>query len=365
MKPIKHLLLVCICMSVAACQSSSTYPGAAQLPKHIAKGIKKKVHIGKPYTIKGKTYYPKYQPNYDETGIASWYGPGFHGKKTANGETYNQYAMTAAHPTLPLPSLVRVTNLKNGQVVTVRINDRGPFARGRIIDLSRRAAEAIGIKGIQKVRVQYLKDETERFWASNNVEPKGLPGVAHKPSTAAYQPHEYVAPAPVEQAAPAPIMSVSSTQVADLDASQRPVSTWQTQEPEKQAAAIPPARRTEEVQLSASSWGSRRQAVDHSTRFQKPTNDGPDHIPDKRPDPPATRGGYAIQVGAFASQHNAAQLQQKISHIGQVFIDQLERASGTLYRVRIGPYPSYSDASNRLHEAFKLGIKDAAVVAIK
>lgn len=92
-----------------------------------------------------------------QTGDASWYGPGFHGRKTASGERFNTYAMTAAHKTLPLGSKAKVTNLSNGKTVFVKINDRGPFVRGRIIDLSQAAKNAIGMGGIAKVSVEGLK----------------------------------------------------------------------------------------------------------------------------------------------------------------------------------------------------------------
>jgi rare lipoprotein A len=114
--------------------------------------------VGKPYVIAGRTYVPRHDPTYDRTGVGSWYGPGFHGRKTANGETYDQHAMTAAHPTLPLNTFVRVTNLENGRSAMVRINDRGPFVHGRIIDLSRAAAERLGYagNGLARVRVQVV-----------------------------------------------------------------------------------------------------------------------------------------------------------------------------------------------------------------
>jgi len=114
--------------------------------------------VGKPYKINGRWYKPRHQPNYNKVGIASWYGPNFHGRKTANGEIYDQTALSAAHPTLPLPSYVKVTNERNGRSVTVRVNDRGPFHKTRIIDLSYRTAELLGTRagGIAKVRVKYL-----------------------------------------------------------------------------------------------------------------------------------------------------------------------------------------------------------------
>ncbi len=122
--------------------------------------------VGNPYKINGKWYYPAIDYDYDEIGMASWYGPGFHGKKTANGEIFNQNVISAAHRTLPLPSIVKVTNLDNGKVLSfVRVNDRGPFARNRIIDLSKEAAKQLGFvnKGVAKVRVEILEDESRKF----------------------------------------------------------------------------------------------------------------------------------------------------------------------------------------------------------
>jgi len=117
------------------------------------------VKTGKPYKVMGQWYYPLASAaNYDETGVASWYGKKFHGKATANGERYDMHAMSAAHKTLPMPTMVRVTNLDNGRSVVVRVNDRGPFVKSRIIDLSYAAARSLGYdkKGTAHVRVQAL-----------------------------------------------------------------------------------------------------------------------------------------------------------------------------------------------------------------
>ena len=111
-------------------------------------------YAGPPYQVEGKWYVPTYEPNYDEIGIASWYGPTFHGKASASGETFDENAMTAAHPTLPIPSLVRVTNLENGRSVVVRLNDRGPFVDDRIIDMSRAAGNALDMQGKGTARVR-------------------------------------------------------------------------------------------------------------------------------------------------------------------------------------------------------------------
>ena len=114
--------------------------------------------VGRPYRIDGITYVPRVDPDYDQVGMASWYGAEFHGKRTANGEVFDMNALTAAHKTLPMPSRVRVSNLENGRTLVVTVNDRGPFARGRIIDVSRRVAQLLGFEGtgVAKVRVEAL-----------------------------------------------------------------------------------------------------------------------------------------------------------------------------------------------------------------
>ena len=122
-------------------------------------GRRASVKIGKPYEVAGNWYYPFSGAGYDEEGIASWYGPDFNGKSTANGEIYNMRNLSAAHPTLPMPCYVSVTNTQNNRTIAVRVNDRGPYKSGRIIDLSQRAAQILGVTrfGTAPVRVRYLR----------------------------------------------------------------------------------------------------------------------------------------------------------------------------------------------------------------
>lgn len=122
----------------------------------IAPGAPAGRQVGRAYTVNGHTYVPRAQPGYDRAGIASWYGPGYHGQRTANGQIYDMHGHTAAHPTLPFGTRVLVTNLANGRGVELTINDRGPFARGRIIDVSRHAAFELDFlrAGTARVRVQ-------------------------------------------------------------------------------------------------------------------------------------------------------------------------------------------------------------------
>ena len=125
--------------------------------RHVRPGGGRRM-VGKPYRIRGRWYKPKLDPGYDRVGSASWYGPNFHGRKTANGEVYDQYGFSAAHPTMPLPSYARVTNLANGESTIVRVNDRGPYHGERMIDLSGGAAKRLRYRktGIARVRVQYI-----------------------------------------------------------------------------------------------------------------------------------------------------------------------------------------------------------------
>src|SRR5271167_1075092 len=114
--------------------------------------------VGHPYSIAGHRYYPAEDPSYSAVGMASWYGAAFHGRRTANGEVYDMASITAAHPTMPLPSYARVTNLANGYSVIVRVNDRGPYHGGRVMDVSSRAADVLGFKGAgtAKIKVEYV-----------------------------------------------------------------------------------------------------------------------------------------------------------------------------------------------------------------
>jgi rare lipoprotein A len=143
--------------------------------------------VGKPYEVGGRWYYPKVDPSYDRIGTASWYGADFHGLKTANGEVFDMDGISAAHPTLPLPSLVRVTNMENGRSLVLRVNDRGPFVEDRLIDLSQAAARELGYErdGLAKVRVQFVQIADGRGPAPSVAPPRppGAPVAPPEPPT--------------------------------------------------------------------------------------------------------------------------------------------------------------------------------------
>ncbi len=153
---------ICAAVALAGFTAGCAVERTAPVPPVSGGGGQGIYKVGQPYQIDGTWYYPREQPDYDETGIASWYGPTFYGHKTANGEIYNAGDLTAAHRTLPMPVNVRVTNLDNGRSIVLRVNDRGPYAKGRIIDVSEQAAKLLGFygQGTARVRVSYLTRAT-------------------------------------------------------------------------------------------------------------------------------------------------------------------------------------------------------------
>src|SRR5882762_8889343 len=168
-------LVVLLGLLASACTSSRRVPPPVSSTQTTAPSAKGAYKVGTPYQIEGVWYYPAEDFSYDETGLGSWYGEAFHGKSTANGESFDLNSITAAHRTLPLPTIVEVTNLENGRSIQVRVNDRGPYARGRIIDMSRRSAQLLGFEqqGTAKVRVRILVPETIQ-----SASPAGRVGLA-------------------------------------------------------------------------------------------------------------------------------------------------------------------------------------------
>ena len=217
--------------------------------------------VGSPYQIGGVWYYPKEDPFYDETGVASWYGSDFHGKQTANGESYNMNALTAAHRTLPLPSIVRVTNLENGKSIKLRVNDRGPYARGRILDVSRKAADLLGFQnnGTARVRVQY------EGRGDNAKLPQDAEDDVSQPTSSVVH--------------AAPVSSVSASELAP---------------PPGAAAAVTPATAP-----------TLPKPVDVPSQ-QRSTGNEPDGVVTKMEVPPITQ--LWIQAGAFTGRSNAERL---------------------------------------------------------
>jgi rare lipoprotein A len=151
-------LAVGCCVALANCTGGTTFNERAIADGDPVPKGGGTYRVGKPYSINGRAYVPNEDASYRAEGVASWYGPDFHGRQTANGELYDMHAISAAHPTMPLPSYARVTNLDNGRSIIVRVNDRGPYVRNRIVDLSVGTAKALGSygHGLARVRIEYV-----------------------------------------------------------------------------------------------------------------------------------------------------------------------------------------------------------------
>jgi rare lipoprotein A len=323
-------VVLLLAASLGACGSSGS--------KNVAQRGSYK--IGAPYKIDGVTYTPQEEFNHVETGVASWYGPGFHGKSTANGEAYDQSARTAAHRTLQMPSIVRVTNVDNGLSTVVRINDRGPFARSRVIDLSRTAAQELDIvrNGTAHVRIEQLQAESlaVKDVAINGGGPaeqqvavaqvssgRYAPAPAQAPVQTAVQTAAYVPP----PAAPAPVYA--------QPAPTQPV--WPTNQ---RSAAAEPAP----AYAPAANAGPTVASLASATTLQ-----------------PAS--GFYVQTGAFTTPENAERQRGAVSSYGASEISQASAGGRDVYRVRLGPYTT-SDAAGIVADRLKRsGYGDARVVA--
>ncbi|OYQ37722.1 hypothetical protein CHU95_00755 [Niveispirillum lacus] len=310
-------------------------PAAAPAPAAPAPTPGGSYKVGNPYQIDGVWYYPRVDYGYNETGIASWYGPGFHTKLTANGEQYNENELTAAHQTLPMPSLVRVTNLENGRSIVVRINDRGPFVSGRIIDMSRRGAQLLGFdqQGTAKVRVEILAEESRAIAAAAMNASSQVAGVSPDGG-------------PVPQAAPRPRVTVEATPLPPTAGAQAaPGSAIPPRV--AQAAPVPP-----------------RTIAAPTTVAGTTTDDGrflPAPVVEQRA-LPAKPGKIYIQAGAFANYDNANRLRAKLNSIAPTNLSNAMVNGQQYFRVRVGPFDQVERADEVLAQVLQAGTSEAKII---
>lgn len=286
--------------------------GVAPSPAPAAHAVYK---VGEPYQISGTWYYPAEDLSYDETGIASWYGQDFHGKYTANGDVFDLNALTAAHRTLPMPSVVQVTNLENGRTLKLRVNDRGPYARGRIIDVSRRAAQLLGFEGsgTAKVRVRIIP--------ADSIQAKllALRGSGQEPIAAASP------PLPLAPVATARLPTPAGVRVARADA---PV-------PAARPRQVPP---------------------------EPPANFQPPPLPEQITTVAVRPTSIYVQAGAFTRAENAQRLKARLAALGNVHVSDARINGASLFRVRIGPVGSVTEADRLLDRVVVSGAPEARIV---
>ncbi len=312
--------------------------------KEKSKGFYK---IGTPYKVDNVWYYPEENYNLVESGIASWYGPGFHAAQTANGETFDQEEMTAAHRTLQLPSIVKVTNLENGKSVVVRVNDRGPFKRGRIMDVSKRAAELLGFidKGTARVRIRVLKKESVALARASK-------------------------------------RGEDTTKMSFADIRKRVAEASSIDITKKQEVSVPPkanrdeltpeSMRTPTITVEALTKSADPMAnIAYKTPKARKLTKGrikkgrfiPDQIVSKEPVKPT---GLFVQAGTFSVYSNAEKLAKRMFHLAPTIIEPLTTSTGVrLYRVKLGPIDTLAHADAVLTKVVEFGLPSAMVVRHK
>jgi peptidoglycan lytic transglycosylase len=312
----KLALLAAVAVLLGGCaETQLAFYTAKQVGKPSAETPQPSYKIGKPYPINGVYYYPAVNYLYRETGVASWYGAKFQGRRTANGEIFDMNRPTAAHRTLPLPSIVRVTNLENGRALTVRVNDRGPFARGRIIDLSRRAAQLLGFqyKGTAQVRVEILPAESRVLAARMATPEMRRAGLV---ATAALVPSRVTA----QRLDPPGAVRVASN-----------------------APGIPPILSPPSDRAMAVRAGRRNLVRATMRRPVKVTE-------------------IYIQAGAFLRYSNADRARGTLDRFGRAALVRTRVGRESFYRVRLGPIRSIEEADRLLARVSALGYPKARIV---
>lgn len=346
-------IALCGSLLLVGCSSTSKNSDAlsdGSLPATAGRGYK----VGKPYSIKGVWYYPRVDYDYVEEGVASWYGPGFDGKSTANGETYDMNDLTAAHRTLPMPCVVQVTNLENGRSLKLKVNDRGPFARDRIIDVSRRASQLLGfhIQGTTRVRVEIVENESRMLAAALGV-----------PSEVAWAAGQAAVPS-APAAAAVPVTEVAALPVAVTEVAAEPVSVPAMG---VEIGAVPPMMEPSPVLANyASSYTAAASppAPDVSP-LPGPAPAAPIETAEITPFVGSVRGSAArwIQAGAFADPGRAAAARRRLSGLGPTVTAASIVGGRELVRVRVGPFSSQEEAQRILASVTRAGFQDSRIVS--
>lgn len=299
------------------------------------KGSSASYIIGKPYKVAGRWYTPREDLSYSRVGRASWYGPGFDGRRTASGETFDQHAMTAAHPTLPMPTYVRVTNLENGRSVVVKINDRGPFKDGRIIDLSKAAGERLRMTkhGTARVRVTVISDRTLRAKRAALGDRQSASDISSSASTFE------VRRALAERAA----RREDRASDRSYDTRTRSRERVRRQRPEGIGSAEARAARLARISTAAGAGGLGR-----PTRLHRRDMRG--------------TGRYWIQVGSFTRRANATTASADLRDIAEPEVAAMNVHGTRFYRVRLGPFETRAEARRALERIRGMDYPDAKIL---
>ncbi|MCL2567367.1 MAG: septal ring lytic transglycosylase RlpA family protein [Alphaproteobacteria bacterium] len=306
------------------------------------------VKVGNAYEVNGVKYEPKVVDDYDVIGIASWYGEQFHGKKTANGELFDMEELTAAHPTLPLPSFVEVTNVENGKKVILRVNDRGPFSKYRNIDISKKGAEILGFEnqGTTNVRIRLLANiskeaavELNKINMQKNAEKDKAMNTNAVVPQKADQPAPAVVPTQAPVAAPADVDAAVATD--DAPSNEAGISS-------ASAAADGDLGLVDKEEILKSSDSKSMKTIS----LIEP-NDVKSYTP----------RGVFVQIGAYSdSNENIKKQMGSLSSVGVVSLQKVDVNGKDILRLRVGPYGSIDDAIKIKNNLVRLGYTNSRVI---
>jgi rare lipoprotein A len=357
------VLLSAAGLSLAACAGGPAPvagPGTEGQPSARYSGYKS----GQPYEVRGVWYYPKEQPNYDEIGIASWYGEQFHNHYTADGEVFDMNLPSAAHTTLPLPSLVEVTNLSNGKTLIVRVNDRGPFVDGRIIDLSKEAAAELGFvaAGVTRVRVRYV---------GRAPDPGGM-SARQEFASAAPKPPAATAPPPSRLVTLSDVGATGATAGYDYTtAPKRPIPYAQMASavaaPVTAAASVPASILSHTAKAAAKAPGVLAAAAAPPPAPAPTTTPLPDvdALLAANPAPAASmpvRVAYELQAGTFATEDAARRFASGLTGGGLPEVQAVHDGTAITYQVVVHGLAGPGEAAAARTEALALGAPRALII---
>ncbi|MEM6603191.1 MAG: septal ring lytic transglycosylase RlpA family protein [Pseudomonadota bacterium] len=350
---------------LAACSTNDSYLSGdvASSGYYDSDDVKyEKQKVGKPYQIKGQWYKPRYSNSYHETGVASWYGDYFHGRKTANGEVFDMNKVSAAHKTLPLPSYVEVTNLDNGRKLYVRVNDRGPFADNRIIDMSKEGAKRLGFKnaGLARVSVRQVDPPRNVVLVSPSGEKvygKGYRETSQDSIMIASLEDKKTGEAGAAQLYDKTLFTKKTANPVDqiISASNQtpssPMAPIANDPAPKSSGADPIAGIIGEYQASAAYGLSESAPVSQQNAFQ--------------PSQPATLNfpQYRVQVGVFRSEANVQRLQSQLQSYGDLKISPYYASNGETFKsVSLGPFDNLQKARETVDVLDQMGINGAGIL---
>lgn len=363
MKILKVLYVSSLLISLSSCLGSREFNTSGLQEKP---GPNSYYKLGNPYQIDGIWYTPKEQPDYNEIGIASWYGPNFHGKETANGDVFDQNALTAAHKTLPMPSMVRVTNIENNRSIILMVNDRGPFSKGRIIDVSKRAAEVLGFqhKGIAKVRVQFLPGQTEKLIANLPRSPKmsiSKTSINQQISqlskpTIAINAQELVEP--LRSHLLDEKIELSAEQLKDFSASLKGSDVKATEAPKNWAKSNEPVSQAPNQEVIPE---ESLEISQPKVEILEEDEEVFSNIKEKITSMPKVEKKYFIQAGSYIHKYNAENVKTNLIDLGNIKIQSHSSDNTMLHRVKLGPVKE-NMKQYILNRVIGLGHPDAIIV---